>query len=95
MSVLVVSGFKVCVRTRKQMAEPKQPRRAGTKLSPARKGWETDTQDCGAPEARHSIPPPVPRLRRSESLVIDVPALPGWAKFGPRPYGPVLVLRLP
>ena len=59
------AGFRVCVRTRKQIAQLKKAHRAGPKRSPARKGWETDTQDCGAPEARHSIHPPVPRLRRS------------------------------
>ena len=30
----------------------------------------------------------VPRLRRSDDVAIDVPALPGWAFFGYRPYGP-------
>jgi hypothetical protein len=48
-------------------------------VSPARKGWETDRQDCGAPEARHYIHPLVPRPWRSNDIGIDVPALPGWA----------------
>jgi hypothetical protein len=31
-------------------------RRAGPpNISPVRQGWETDTQHCGAPEARHYI----------------------------------------
>ena len=35
----------------------------------------------------------VPRLRRSDDVAIDVPALPGWADFGYRPYGPGSDLR--
>ena len=62
-------------------------------VSPARKGWETDDQDCGAPEARHNIHLPVPRLRRSDDVENDVPALPGWADVWFRPYGPGFDLK--
>ena len=35
----------------------------------------------------------VPRLQRSTILAIRLPALPGWADFGYRPYGPGSDLR--
>ena len=87
-------GFRVCVRTRKQVAEPKQARRAGTKRQPSPEGLGHRSQCRRAPEARHQQTYGVPRLRRSKILGICLPALPGWADVWSRPSGPVSVLPL-
>ena len=71
------------------------PRPVGpvAKISPARKGWETDRQDCGALEARHYQHSGCRASGARTMLRNRCPSLPGWADFGYRPYGPESDLR--
>src|SRR5271156_6337094 len=86
------TGEGVGVRTRKQTAERKQARRAGTKRQPSPEGLGHRSQ--GRPSAggaaladEWSAAPPA-----LHSLWICLPTLPGWADVWSRPYGPVSAL---